>query len=328
MLLTTSLEHQNSVTALRVARAALGGLTAFLALALVAPVALAQSTGHEGKTSRYPNGQLLVDSREVADHLGDPSIRLVDLRSQGPRGYAGYARGHIPGAVYVNWQEIDDLTSNRNGLPMDQAKAEALFGRLGIDDNVRVIAYDDSGGLWAARLFFVLEFFGHKNVAVLNGGLTKWVQEGRSLSTEKPGISPKKFVARPSPNLIATAEWVKDNLRQSRVCLVDARTPHEYQGNGLEWGIKRGGHIPGAVLINWVDTIKPEDRTFKSAEELQKIFEKAGATKDREIVTYCRGGMRAAHNYFVARLLGYEKVRNYDGSWLDWGNRPELPVER
>lgn len=305
-----------------------GSLTAILALALVAPVALAQSAGHEAKTSGYPNGQLLVDTRDVADRLGDPNIRLVDLRPQGPRGYAGYAQGHIPGAVYVNWQEIDDVTSNRKGLPMDQAKAEALFSRLGIDENVRVIAYDNSGGLWAARLFFVLEFFGHKHVAVLNGGLTKWVQEDRPLSTEKPGISPKKFVARPSPNLIATAEWVKDNLRQSRVCLVDARTPHEYQGNGLDWGIKRGGHIPGAVLINWVDTINPDDRTFKSAEELQKIFEKAGATKDREIVTYCRSGVRAAHNYFVARLLGYEKVRNYDGSWLDWGNRPELPVER
>ena len=186
----------------------------------------------------------------------------------------------------------------------------------------------------SARLFFVLEFFGQKNVAVLNGGLTKWVKEGRPLSAEEPKIQPKKFIARPNPKLIATAEWVKENLKNPGVCVVDARSPIEYQGKRTHPGkeedpeIKRGGRIPGAVSIDWTSTINPEDKTFKDAEELQKMLEKAGATKDREIVTYCRTGVRAAHDYFVARLLGYEKVRNYDGSWIDWGNRPDLPLER
>jgi len=321
------------VTRMRVAIAG-AWLSGVFAVALTATVVWAQCWGQEAKKSGYPNAGLLIGTQEVAAHLEDASMRLVDLRAKGAEGYQEYAKGHIPRAVYLNWEDLDDVASNRKGLPMDQARAEAVFGKLGIDENTRVVAYDDSGGLWSARLFFVLEFFGHKNVAVLNGGLTKWTQEGRPLSTEEPKITPKKFIARPNPNLIATAEWVRDNVKNPGVCLVDARSRLEYEGKRTHPGkaedpdIKRGGRIPGAVSIDWTSTINPEDKTFKSAEELGKMFEQAGARKDREIVTYCRTGARAAHDYFVARLLGYEKVRNYDGSWIDWGNRPDLPLER
>lgn len=296
--------------------------------------AWAQCWGQEAEKAGYPNARLLIDTQEVADHLGDPHVRLVDLRAKGPDGYKEYLEGHISGAVYINWQELDDVAINRKGLPMDQAKAAEIFGKLGIDQRTRVVAYDDSGGLWAARLFFVLEFFGHENVAVLNGGLKKWRQEGRPLSTQRPDVTPKKFVARPNPKLLVTAEWVKENLQNPDICLVDARSPQEYQGKRThpareqDPDIKRAGRIPGAVSIDWTETISREDHTFKSTEELQRMFDEAGATRDREIVVYCRTGVRAAHDYFVARLLGYDRVRNYDGSWVDWGNRPELPVER
>jgi len=316
---------------LRMGGRVLGGL---LAVLIGATVVWAQCWSLQAKKSEYANARLLISTQEVAAHLEDASIRLVDLRAKGAEGYAEYKKAHIPGAVYLNWAEIDDVASNRKGLPMDQAKAEALFSKLGIDENTRVVAYDDSGGVWATRLFFVLEFFGHKNVAVLNGGLTKWVKEGRPLSADEPKITPKKFVARPNPKLIVTAEWVKDNLKNPGICLVDARSPQEYQGKRThpskeqDPDIKRAGRIPGAVSIDWSDTINAQDHTFKSADELRKIFEQAGATKNREVVVYCRTGVRAAHDYFVARLLGYEKVRNYDGSWIDWGNRPDLPLER
>lgn len=309
-------------------------MSGIFALVFAASLPLPLEGEERAKQSGYPNGQILVETDELERLLGHPDLRVVDLRARGRRGYDDYAFGHVPGAVYLNWLELDDVASNRKGLPIDEAKAEALFSKLGIDENTRVIAYDDSGGLFAARLFFVLEFFGHTNVAVLNGGFTKWMSEDRPLSDEDPRITPKKFVARPNSKLIATAEWVKDNLKSPAVCMVDARSPLEYQGKRTDPGkaedpdIKQGGRVPGAVSIDWIETINGETRTFKSAAELQKIFEEAGATKDREIVTYCRTGVRAAHNYFVARLLGYERVRNYDGSWIDWGNRSGVPVEK
>lgn len=290
--------------------------------------ALAQCWGQEAAKEKFANPRLLAETKEVADHVGDPQQRLVDFRlNADPEGREAYGKGHIPGAVYVAWRELDDVNANRQGFPIPPAKAEALFSRLGIDATVHVVAYDDAGGLLASRLVYVLHFFGHTRASVLNGGITKWTKEKRALTTDEPKVAPRKFVAKPNPDLIVTADWLKKNLKEKPFALVDSRSAAEYAGRYEDPEIKAKGHIPGAAHLDWASTIT-EEQTFKSLEELKKLFAGAGAKPGTPVITYCRTGVRAAHNWLVAKLLGYADVKNYDGSWIDWGNDPAAPVER
>ena len=303
---------------MRSARSTSIGLLGALVLCCGIGVSPALATAAGG----YANPQLLIETEELAKRLGEAGLRLVDIRTA-----EEYARGHIPGAVHIRWQSLDDLEANRQGLPIFQRQAEELFGRSGIGESTEVVAYDGpETPFGAARLFFVLEFFGHDKVQVLNGGFAKWMQERRPVSTEAPTPVKAVFVARPRRELLVNAEEVRGRLGDPKVCLLDARSAREYRGE-VVWA-KRGGRIPGAVNVDYLSTIRQDDGTFKSAEELQRIFEAAGVTPNRETITYCQTGGRSAHDYFVLRLLGYQKLKNYDGSWAEWGNSETLPIEK
>jgi thiosulfate/3-mercaptopyruvate sulfurtransferase len=277
-----------------------------------------------GAAGRYANPQLLVETEELTRMLGAPGVRIVDIRS-GAAGTVAYRVGHVPGAAYLDASELDDPAANADGLPIRPEAAAALFGRLGIDHETTVVAYDDAGGVPAARLFFVLEYYGHGRVRVLNGGLAKWRREGRLLETAAPGITPLRFDPRPRRELIATAAEVRASLGRADTSLIDARTPGEFAGTDQR--APRGGHIPGAANVDWAATVNPNG-TVKEADALRALFDAVGLRPDQTAVVYCQSGSRSSQDYLALRLLGHPRIRNYDGSWMEWARTPALPVER
>jgi thiosulfate/3-mercaptopyruvate sulfurtransferase len=275
------------------------------ALILGIAVPMAQGRG-------YRNSQLLVESAELASALSDADVRVLDVRPP-----EEYRQGHISGAVNVPAAATDDLQANRQGFPLPPEWAQRLFRMAGVNAASRVVVDDSHGHRFAARVFYVLEFFGHQRVQILNGGYRKWQSEGRPITTEPASIAPGNFTPKPNSALIATSQWLA--AHRKKVKLVDARSPAEYVG----------GHIPGAVNIDWTRTLEPGDsKILRSAEQLEALFVAAQVSREQEVVTYCQVAIRAAELYFVLRLLGYPRVRVYDGSWEDWSADPALPVER
>jgi thiosulfate/3-mercaptopyruvate sulfurtransferase len=268
----------------------------------------------------YARPELLVDATWLAAHLADQSIRIVDMR---PRGYAD---AHIPGAVWLDNNAIRIANRPPSFLPTP-AEFEELMARLGVSNTTRVIAYDERGGIYAARLWWILNHYGHANVALLDGGWVKWTADNRATNAAVPAYPRATFSVKPGTVKVATADDVKGAINRAGTKLVDARTQGEIDGRDLR-GIKRAGYIESSVPVYWEDTLDPATKTFKSAAEMQQFYRSKGIKPSDDVIAYCQVGMRAAHDLFTLALIGHDlrKLRNYYGSWEEWGNREDTPI--
>ncbi len=280
--------------------------------------------------SQYSHPEVLVDTQWVADHLKDPKVRLVEVDVD----TSAYDSGHAPGAVGWNWKQDTQQTVNRD-VP-DRAAWEALLSRSGIARDTTLVFYGDNNNWFATFAFWLSKIYGHPDARMMNGGRKKWLAEGRPQTTEKPEARPTQYKAQqPDWNLRATRDLVREYLNHGNRALVDVRSPKEFSGELLapenlpQEGAQRGGHIPGAKNIPWGMAVRDEDGTFKPVEELRALYAGKAITPDKEIIAYCRIGERSSHTWFVLKyLLGYEHVRNYDGSWTEWGSLIGAPIEK
>jgi thiosulfate/3-mercaptopyruvate sulfurtransferase len=270
-----------------------------------------------------------VETSWVADHLNDPNVRLVEVDVD----TLAYGSGHAPGAVGWNWQtELSDRI-RRDLTP--KAELERMLGEAGVTPSTTIVFYGDNNNWFAAWAFWQLKMYGHDDARLMNGGRKKWVAEGRPVTTDVPSYSKTVYEAKePDYGVRAFRDQVLESLGKSSAALVDVRSPKEYSGELLapenlpQEGAQRGGHIPGAVNIPWATAVN-DDGTFKSAADLTKIYESRGITPGKETIAYCRIGERSSHTWFVLTyLLGHPNVRNYDGSWTEWGSLVGAPIER
>ncbi|WIG62015.1 MAG: Thiosulfate sulfurtransferase, rhodanese [Ktedonobacterales bacterium] len=278
----------------------------------------------------YIHPEVLVDTEWVAQHLDDANVRIVEA-DEDPLLYD--ALGHIRNAVKLDWH-VDVQDPVRRDF-VNKADFETLMRRYGIANDTTVVFYGDKNNWYAAYSYWLFKLYGHGDARIMNGGRTKWEAEQREYTKDVPNFAPTTYTAKePDLSLRAFRRQVEDVLEHGSAALVDVRSPDEYTGKLLHMinypqeGAQRGGHIPGAQNIPWA-TAANSDGTFKSAEELRQIYGGKGIVPERDVIAYCRIGERSAHTWFVlTQLLGYPNVRNYDGSWTEWGNLVNAPIEK
>jgi len=277
----------------------------------------------------YKHPEVLVTTEWVAQNLSAPNTRLVEVDVD----TSAYDQGHIPGAVGWNWQT--QLQDNVRRDLIDRAALEDLLGKSGIGNDTTILLYGDNNNWFAAWALWILKYYGHKDVRLLDGGRVKWIADNRAVTTEVPSYARTAYLAQPPNNEIrALRDQILAELNRNDVALVDVRSPGEYSGELLapahlpQEGAQRGGHIPGASNIPWSMAVR-DDGTFKSAEELRSLYQSKGVTEGKEVIAYCRIGERSSHTWYVLHyLLGYPHVRNYDGSWTEWGSLINAPIEK
>lgn len=278
----------------------------------------------------YTNSDVLVSTDWVQQHLNDPTVRIAESNEDPLL----YSSGHIPGAVEIDWTR--DLNDQIRRDYLDRRGFEKLMRRIGATRDTTIVLYGDKNNWWATYAFWVLKLFGHTNARVMDGGRLKWTKENRGLTREVPKYSATKYEApeRDDSSHRAFRDEVLKHL-ESNSPLVDVRSPEEFSGERLHMpdypneGALRGGHIPGAKSIPWGRAVNPDDGTFKDAAELRKIYTEENKLRPSDnVIAYCRIGERSSHTWFVLHyLLGFPNVRNYDGSWTEWGNLVQVPIE-
>ncbi len=287
------------------------------------------ATSGSSAVSGYAHPEVLAETSWVAEHLNDPNIRLIEADED----VLLYEVGHLPGAVKLDWHvDVQDPLARDF---VNQQAFEQLMSRWGINNDTLLILYGDRNNWYACYSFWLFTMYGHRNMKIMNGGRSKWEAEQRPMTREIPQFAPATYHAQPADETIRTfRDEVMSGLRNPGRRLIDVRSPQEYTGelihmvNYPQEGAQRGGHIPGAKSIPWAMAAN-SDGTFKSVEELRQLYMGKDITPDKEVIAYCRIGERSAHTWFVlTRLLGYPRVRNYDGSWTEWGSLVRAPIEK